>query len=277
LPGAPPAGWRRLAGIALAAGVGVMGGGGWLHAPGAQAQDAPPSRPAPLTISVAETKDHVGEEVTVEGRITATHASPLSTLLSFRKDFNGFAAVIRPADRSAFPTDPEEYYRGKWVRLNGRIVENGKKLRMLLTSPRQISVVETPAPGPEPPPAEASEEMTLELLRRLTSIEDSLQQLADRLELILAALSELQPPAQDRPPEPGLLPGRLPRAVAPPRAAFESLRSIKRGMTAAGVERLAGTPLFIDTATEGGETWYYGAGRSITFNGRGRVESMVGF
>ena len=73
------------------------------------------------------------------------------------------------------------------------------------------------------------------------------------------------------------LPGRIPRVEAPPRARYETLRRIKRGMQATEVERLAGLPVFVDIANEGGETWYYGAGRSISFNGRGRVESLVGF
>jgi hypothetical protein len=224
-------------------------------------------------ISVSEAKDHIGEEVTVEGRIVATHASPLSTLLSFRTDFNGFAAVIRPSDGGAFPSQPEEYYRGRWVRLTGRIVENGKKLRMMLTSPRQINITEPPASADAQPSID-SEEVTLEVLRRLTTIEEGLQQIADRLDLILVALSEQQP---SPPAEPSILPGRVPTVPSPPRSAYESLRSLKRGMSAADVERLAGAPVFVDIGTEGGETWYYGSGRSITFNARGRVESLAGF
>lgn len=228
-----------------------------------------------MLISVSEAKDHVGEEVTVEGRIVATHASPLSTILSFRTDFTGFAAVIRPSDGGAFPEQPEEYYKGRWVHVTGHIVENGKKLRMVLTSPRQISLVEAPTAAEEPRPFGDSEEVTLEVLRRLTSIEEGLQQIADRLDLILVALSELQP--QPSPPEPGILPGRVPAVPTPPRPAYETLRSVKRGMTARDVERLVGAPAFIDTSTEGGETWYYGGGRSVTFNPRGRVESLSGF
>jgi hypothetical protein len=228
-------------------------------------------------IGVAEVKDHVGEEVTVEGRIVATHASPLSTILSFRADFNGFAAVIRPTDGGAFPEKPEEYYRGRWVRLTGRIVEQGKKLRMVLTSPRQISIVEPPSGAAEQRPLGDSEAITLEVLRRLTGIEASLQQLADRLELVLIALSEQQQAQAPQPEASVVVPGRMPAVPAPPRAGYETLRSIKRGMSATDVERLAGTPIFVDTNTEGGETWYYGAGRSITFNARGRVESLTGF
>jgi outer membrane protein assembly factor BamE (lipoprotein component of BamABCDE complex) len=69
----------------------------------------------------------------------------------------------------------------------------------------------------------------------------------------------------------------MPRVEPPPRPAYERLRRVKRGMTADQVAQLAGEPLFVDISSEGGETWYYGAGSSITFNPRGRVESFVGF
>lgn len=230
----------------------------------------------PVTISWTQAEQHVGEEVIVEGRIMATHTSPLSTLLSFKEDFSSLAAVIRPADRDAFPPQPEEYYRGKSVRITGRILETGKKLRMVLTSPRQIQLADVPPATPDDRGAEEAAELSLEVLQRLTRIEESLNTLADRLDLILAALTE--PPEPEEPALPRSLPGRIASPPPPPpRPAYESLRSIKRGMTAAQVERLAGDPAYIDGATEGGETWYYGAGRTITFNRRGRVESFVGF
>jgi hypothetical protein len=235
--------------------------------------------PGPTVISASEAQNFVGEEVVVHGQILATHASPLSTLLSFRKDFNGLVAVIRPADRDAFPPAPEEHYRGKWVRVKGRLAENGKKIRIALTNPSQIQTVEGPAPASPPQTdAEANAQMANQLVEHLTNIEGALRDITERLELILAALSE--PPAQEgeTAPQPRLFPGRIASPPAtPPRAAYETLRTVKRGMSAEQVVRLAGEPTYIDPGSQGGETWYYGAGRSITFNERGRVESLVGF
>ncbi len=241
-------------------------------------EEGPPAAetPQPPLIPWTSATDHIGNEVTVEGRVVATHTSPLATILSFEKNFNRFTAVIRPADRDAFPPDPEEYYRGKWVRVTGRIGEYGQKAEIVRRSPRQITVL--PSPAPPAPAAEqaASGELGMELLRRLTAIEESLQQIADRLDLLLAALREtVQQGSREEPPR--LLPGRIPRVQAPPRPAYERLRRVNRGMTAEDVARLAGEPVFIDVGVQGGETWYYGAGTSITFNGRGRVESFVGF
>jgi hypothetical protein len=243
---------------------------------GAEEEPAPPEPPAPPLIPWTSATDHIGEEVTVEGRIVATHASPLATILSFEKNFNRFTAVIRPADRDAFPPDPEEYYRDKWVRVSGRIGEYGQKAEIVLRSPRQIAVLPSPAPAAPAAESAVSGELATELLRRLTAIEEGLQQVADRLELLLAALTETAPqPARETGPR--LLPGRMPRVEPPPRPAYERLRRVKRGMTADQVAQLAGEPLFVDVSSEGGETWYYGAGSSITFNARGRVESFVGF
>lgn len=276
-PAGPPGVGAKLVGlVCLVFCVGLLHG----HAVGADEEQEPApaqTEPAgPPVIPWTQAQQHIGEEVTVEGRIVATHASPLSTLLGFKKGFGGLAGVIRPADRDAFPPQPEEYYRGKQVRLTGRIVENGKKMRMVLTSPRQIKLAETPSLPADTGGAEEAAELSLEVLQRLTRIEESLNNLADRLDLLLAALSE--PPEPEGPATARLLPGRIAEPPPPPpRPAYESLRSIKRGMTATQVARLAGEPAYVDGATEGGETWYYGAGRTITFNRRGRVESYVGF
>lgn len=228
----------------------------------------------PTVIPWSEAHEHIGEDVVVEGEIVATHTSPLSTLLSFDRGFNRFTAVIRPANRNAFPPTPEEFYKGKHVRISGRLIEYEKKAEIILTSPSQIVVLDDDAPPP--PVAEDDDNMlvTLELLRRLTAIEASMESLADRLDLILATLENQAAPDS---PATYLLPGRVPESEPPPRPAYQRLQSIKRGMTASRVQQLIGQPAFIDPSSEGGEIWYYGSGRSISFNNRGRVEAMAGF
>jgi hypothetical protein len=249
-----------------------------------QAGSVPAPRPeepaAGPVIRWTDALDHIGEDVTVEGEIVATHVSPLSTLLSFDKGFNRFTAVIQPAARAAFPPNPEEFYKGKLVRIRGRVIEYEKKAEIVLKSPSQIAVL--PAETPTPPADTADEQevddatlLNLELLRRLTAIESGLQDLADRLDLILVALEQQGQKADS--PATYLLPGRVPENEAPERPAFEHLRSLKRGMTALQVQELLGEPAFIDPNSEGGEIWYYGSGRTISFNRRGRVEAMAGF
>ena len=62
-----------------------------------------------------------------------------------------------------------------------------------------------------------------------------------------------------------------------PRPGFEALRTVKRGMTRADVQRLVGQPSYVEPSSGGWTTWYYGYGRSISFDGRGRAQSFVGF
>jgi hypothetical protein len=241
---------------------------------GARADEAADTKPTPTAIPWTEALDHIGEEVTVEGQVATTYASKLSTLLSFDESFNRFTAVIRPAELGAFPDKPEEYYRGKRVRITGKLIEYDKKAEIVLRSPAQIQLLE---PEPPPPPEDdhdAMAEITLELLQRLTTIESNLEALADRLDLILAAI-ERQGEAES--PAVYLLPGRLPETEAPPRPAYEALRRIKQGMTSTQVEDLMGPPVYVDPNTEGGEIWYYGGGRMVTFGRRGRVQAMAGF
>jgi hypothetical protein len=249
------------------------------QAPPAASTPQPPAQEdtaaTPAVISWTEAHEYIGEDVIVEGEIIATHTSPLSTLLSFDRGFNRFTAVIRPANRKAFPPAPEEFYKGKLVRISGRLIEYETKAEIVLTSPDQIVVLDHDTPLP-PAAADNDDSMlvTLELLRRLTAIEASMESLADRLDLILAALENQAAPDS---PATYLLPGRVPETEPPPRPAYQRLQTVKRGMTAAKVQQLIGEPAFVDPSSEGGEIWYYGSGRSISFNKRGRVEAMAGF
>jgi hypothetical protein len=278
---------RTRLGGSLALGLGSLAVALALAAP-LDAQEADKAGGAPATraeepaaapvIRWTEAPEHIGEEVTIEGEIVATHASPLSTLLSFDQGFNRFTAVIQPAARAAFPPSPEEFYKGKLVRIRGRVIEYEKKPEIILASPGQITVLtgETPAAAADEQEEEDDATLvTLELLRRLTAIESSLQDLADRLDLILTALEQQAPKPEA--PTAYLLPGRVPESEAPERPAYQHLRSLKRGMTARQVQEMLGDPAFVDPNSEGGEIWYYGSGRTISFNRRGRVEAMAGF
>jgi hypothetical protein len=239
----------------------------------ARAQDG-----APPVISWDDAEGHVGEEVTVEGTIVATHASPLSTLLGFEPTFNRFTAVIQAADRGAFDPAPEERYRGKRVRVTGRIEEYEKKPEIVLRSPAQIRVLDREKPSEEASQESKEEaalaELTAGMVARLTEIETRMISIEERLDRILAAIEQGQRAA----PSPVyVLPGQLPESEPPPRPAYEALRTIKQGMSAAQVQQLAGQPAFVDQTSEGGQIWYFGGGRSVSFDRRGRVRAFSGF
>jgi len=269
--------WRtrrqRLAMVALACTLASLG----LSTHRLDAQEPQEPKEEKPVIPWSQASQHIGEEVTIEGQIVATHVSPLSTLLSFDPSFNKFTAVIRPADRDAFPPKPEEYYRGKQVRITGRVVEYEKKAEIVLKNRGQIQILE-----PEAPPAPAvqkgddtsTSELTLDLIERLTAIESKLDTITSQLDLIITAVEQ---PAQPEPPQVQTLPGQIPPTEPPQRPRYEALRSLKRGMRAPEVEKLMGTPAYIDSTSEGGEVWYYGGGRTVSFDHRGRVQAMTGF
>jgi hypothetical protein len=264
-------GWRLpcwIAGCALAATVLLHGG-----APAGAEPELP-------VVPWDQAEKHIGEEAVVEGTIVATHASPLSTLLAFDASFNRFTAVIQAADRNAFPPDPEERYRGKQVRVKGRIEEYANKPEVVLRSPSQIEVLEPPQaaapppPAPAPPRGGAEAELMRELLARLAEVEIRMLGIEERLDRILASLEQAR---QASPAPLYVLPGAVAPYEAPARPASEALRTVKRGMTLVQVRRLAGDPIYVEQTSEGGQTWYYGGGRSVSFDNRDRVQALGGF
>jgi hypothetical protein len=267
---------RRLAMMTLACTLAGLG----LSAQRLGAEESQEPKEERPVIPWSQASQHIGEEVTIEGRIVATHASPLSTLLSFDPSFNKFTAVIRPGDGEAFPPKPEEYYRGKQVRITGVVVEYEKKAEIVLKNRGQIQILEPqapPAPVAEKGKDTGTSELTLELIERLAAIESKLDTVTSQLDLIITAVEQ---PAQPQPEPPRAarpLPGQILPTEPPPRPRYEALRSLKRGMRAAEVEKLIGAPAYIDSTSEGGEVWYYGAGRTVSFDRRGRIQAMAGF
>src|SRR6266550_1481723 len=49
---------------------------------------------------------------------------------------------------------------------------------------------------------------------------------------------------------------------------YERLRTVKRGMSRAEVQRLVGEPTYVENGSGGWTTWYYGYGRSVSFDRR---------
>jgi hypothetical protein len=231
-----------------------------------------------------EATHHVGESVVVEGRVLGVHCSPLSCLLAFDPTFNRFTAVIQAARFADFPS-PEELdrrYSGRLVRVRGTVREVDGKPEIVLEQPADITLNE-PAPTKEDMARESQQavDAQVQAVERLTAVLERLDDLIarmadtqDRMETVLARLEERTvelAAAQASPPPAPLV------YQAPPRPAYEQLRSLKRGMTPDEVERLAGPPQYVQNSANGGMTWYYDAGRSISFNSRGRAEGLIGF
>lgn len=226
---------------------------------------------------------HIGEEATVEGVVAAVHCSPLACSLAFEPTFTRFTATVQAQQFDVFPpAELEARYKGRRVRVTGTIESLDGKTRIQVSKPDALVVVQDEKrPGTaravEGTDADDAAAAQNEMLDRLDDILDRLdtisQQLAaaeERMASLLAQLDERQR---------GLAAAQAPPPSAPiarPPAA-QALRSLKRGMSVAEVERLVGRPFRVIDNGNGWSTWDYGGGRALTFDNRGRVQSLSGF
>ncbi len=228
-----------------------------------------------------EAEKHVGENVTVEGRVMAVHCSPTSCLLAFDPTFNRFTAVVQAANFDTLPPARlDEQYTGRRVRVRGTIGTTDKKPKIELGGADDISLVTTRAERRDAEKQAA--DVQVEMLERLNDVLASVESLTERLvttqERIDALLGNLEARLQaSQAPQPVLEPPVASYGEPQPRPGYEALRTVKRGMTPADVSRLVGEPQHIEESNSGWVTWYYGYGRSISFDQRGRARSLVGF
>lgn len=96
----------------------------------------------PNVISWQDAAKYVGKTKTVEGVIVRTHKSSSNTIfLNFHDPYQGyFYAVIFASDLGRFPFKPEDFYRGKEVRVTGLIKLYQGSPEIVVESPSQIEV-----------------------------------------------------------------------------------------------------------------------------------------
>lgn len=111
-----------------------------------------PQEPA-LPSGVISWKDaakHIGEYVTVEGKVVDSKGYVFkggrgtASFLNIGKPYpepDRFTVVIWPEDRSRFPEEPENYYLGKKVRVSGRIKKYKGTPEIILRDPNKIEIV----------------------------------------------------------------------------------------------------------------------------------------
>jgi hypothetical protein len=150
------------------------------------AVEPPPREAAVPTISGSRAAEYVGKEVTVEGRVTAIHESPLATVLGFSQNFAGFTASILAADRDKFPKDLATRLRERVVRVTGTVTAYRGKPEMTVRDPAQLVLAPAPGPGsvaanPAPVPVPTPEVSADEIRRALARIEGRLEALEARL------------------------------------------------------------------------------------------------
>lgn len=252
-------------------------------APAAAADEAPVTIPTIPTIPWTEAEKHVGKTVTVEGRVMGKHCSPTSCLLAFEPTFNKFTAVIQAKDfKTLSPESLDSSFVGRNVRVKGTVRMLDKKPEIVVSGTGDLQVVTSARER-----ADARAEAQTEVMDRMGEILDRLEDLVVRIETTQTRLEQIstalaqqaeqlaaiqaaanEPPPVEEPPTYG---------EPAPRPRYEALRTIKRGMTSNEVARLVGEPVESERAVNGGYVWYYGYGRSVTFNRRNRAIALVGF
>ncbi len=230
-------------------------------------------------------EQHIGEEAVVEGRVLGVHCSPLSCLLAFDPTFNRFTAVVQAKDFTTFPPDQlDGKYSGRQVRVRGTIAARDRKPEIVLSTPDDLKLIETKEDKKQKAADRAAaQDQVLDrldaLIDRVEALTERMIAMQERMETVVAALDErtqalmlaaASPPASPVPQE------YYPAGPAP-RPGWEAMRSVKRGMAAGEVRRLIGDPSNVVQGGNGWTTWLYDGGRSVSFDGRGRAQSLVGF
>jgi len=98
--------------------------------------------PSQQVVPYLDAGKYVGQTKTVEGIIVATYRSSSNTVfLNFHDPYKGyFTAVIFSSDLSKFTFKPEEFYKGKEVRVTGQIQLYQGAPEIIVRSPSQIEV-----------------------------------------------------------------------------------------------------------------------------------------
>ena len=236
-------------------------------------------------ISWDEAGKHVGEVATVEGRVVDVHCSQLSCLLAFEPTFNGFTAVVQARSFDTFPPDQlPGRYKGKRVRVRGKIQSRDGKPEVVLEKPEDIALTGGKSRAERAAAEGSAAKAQTEAMDRMADVLERVEELTERMAAVQERMDALLAQMEQR--EAALAAAQANQAQPPPppsygedqpRPGFETLRTVKRGMSRADVQRLVGEPQYVEPGGGGWTTWYYGFGRSISFDARGRVQASVGF
>jgi DNA/RNA endonuclease YhcR with UshA esterase domain len=109
-----------------------------------------PKAPAKV-VPAALARSKIGEECTVEMVVKASKnaAGRRTYFLDSEEDFHddkNFAVVISYDDadkfRAAGIDDPAEHYKGKTIRVSGKVIAEDEQIRIRVDDPKQIKLVE---------------------------------------------------------------------------------------------------------------------------------------
>jgi len=88
-------------------------------------------------------RNYIGQEKIVEGKIADSYKSKSNTVfLNFEVPYpnNCFTAIIFSSSLNSFPQNPQDYYKGKVVRVKGTIKDYKGKPEIILENNEQIEI-----------------------------------------------------------------------------------------------------------------------------------------
>jgi len=95
------------------------------------------------TVSWKDAANHYGKYMTVEGTIVSTKCFPKVCFLNFDKNYKTtFTAVIFASDLPKFPSNPDQYYLNKKVKVTGTIKEYKGKPEIIVKEQDQIKIIQ---------------------------------------------------------------------------------------------------------------------------------------
>jgi hypothetical protein len=246
--------------------------------------NAPPAAADDKPVPWSQAETRVGQPSVIEGRIMGIHCSPTSCLLAFDPTFDHFTAVVQAKDfKTLSPEKLNAEYVGRKVRVHGTVQLLDRKPEIVVDSADDLELVVSQQERAEK--RDATQEQLVdrmdEMLDRLDTLATEMAQTQAALQQVAAALDQQSQQlgaiaaAANAPPPPGPPPPSW--GEPQPRPAYETLRTVKRGMTSDEVARLVGTPNLMESNSTGGYIWDYGYGRTITFDARNRAVGLSGF
>ncbi|MBA7552384.1 hypothetical protein ES705_44945 [subsurface metagenome] len=94
-------------------------------------------------ISWRDAAKYYGQTKIVEGKIVVSNNTGKVCFLNFHKNWRKyFTALIFASDFNRFPSNPEDYYLNRKVRVKGLIKEYKGKPEIILKSPSQIEIID---------------------------------------------------------------------------------------------------------------------------------------
>ncbi|MBI5576107.1 MAG: thermonuclease family protein [Deltaproteobacteria bacterium] len=105
----------------------------------------PPHVSGPLPSGVIawdEAHRHAGKEIVVEGKLVRVHRAGKVLYLNFHTNWKKYlTVVVMGKDLRKFPKNPEALYKGKTVRVRGKVTMYKDRPEMIIRSPKVISVI----------------------------------------------------------------------------------------------------------------------------------------